>query len=173
MKLENNGRSSQGKRTRHINIRFFFVTDRIAHGDLAVKYCPTDMLIADFYTKPLQGKLFRLFRNLILNIEDSPSNNFQAALVKLKQEPSSSHIKKTTLKECVELSGYADKENMSANILRAPENIKSKKSYLDVCRSTCKSSLRGNDTRNTVYHQHPALLLKLRDVAKTSHSRKI
>ena len=29
MKLEKNGRASRGKRTRHINIRYFFVTDRI------------------------------------------------------------------------------------------------------------------------------------------------
>ena len=29
MKMENNGRSSSGKRTRHINIRYFFITDRV------------------------------------------------------------------------------------------------------------------------------------------------
>ena len=67
------------------------------------------MLIADFYTKPLQIKFFRLFRNLILNIEDSPTSNFQAALTKLKQEPSLSHIKRTTLKACVEYNVCANK----------------------------------------------------------------
>ena len=34
MKLENNGRGSSGKRTRHINIQYFFVTDRIKRGDM-------------------------------------------------------------------------------------------------------------------------------------------
>lgn len=53
IKLENNGRGSSGKHSRHINICYFFVTDRVAQGDLSIKYCPTDMLIADFYTKPL------------------------------------------------------------------------------------------------------------------------
>ena len=80
LKLENNGRGSSGKRTRHINIRYFFVTDRIAKGDLTMKYCPTDMLVAAFYTKPLQGKLFLFFRNLIKNIEDGLTRNFQQAL---------------------------------------------------------------------------------------------
>eukprot|EP00978_Attheya_sp_CCMP212_P048299 scaffold500167_cov161-Attheya_sp.AAC.1 len=33
MLLENNGRASSSKRTRHINIRYFFVTDRIKAGE--------------------------------------------------------------------------------------------------------------------------------------------
>jgi len=32
--LEANGRASSRRRTRHINIRYFFVTDRIKQGDL-------------------------------------------------------------------------------------------------------------------------------------------
>ena len=39
--LEKNGKASSGKRTKHINIRFFFVTDRIAKGDVSVEWCPT------------------------------------------------------------------------------------------------------------------------------------
>ena len=42
MKLANNGRGSSGKRTRHINIRYYFVTDRIAKGDVRLQHCPTD-----------------------------------------------------------------------------------------------------------------------------------
>ena len=57
MKLENNGRQLSGKRTQHINIRYFFITDCIKNGEVRAEYCPTDMLIADFYTKPLQGSL--------------------------------------------------------------------------------------------------------------------
>ena len=75
IKLEENGRSSSRKRTRHINIRYYFVTDRIKADDISVKYCPTKMMIADFYTKSLQGKLFRIFRNLIMNIGDEDITN--------------------------------------------------------------------------------------------------
>ena len=33
---------------------------------IKVEYCPTEKMIADFFTKPLQGALFRKFRDIIL-----------------------------------------------------------------------------------------------------------
>ena len=36
VRLEKNGRASSGKRTRHINIRYFFVTDRIQTNEMKV-----------------------------------------------------------------------------------------------------------------------------------------
>eukprot|EP00978_Attheya_sp_CCMP212_P038772 scaffold195564_cov31-Attheya_sp.AAC.1 len=59
MLLEKYGRASSSKRTRHINIRYFFVTDRIANKEVSIKWCPTAEMIADFFTKPLQGTLFK------------------------------------------------------------------------------------------------------------------
>ena len=50
----------------HINMIYFFVTDHINSNELSITYFPTEMMAADFYTKPLGGKLFRLFRALIL-----------------------------------------------------------------------------------------------------------
>jgi hypothetical protein len=41
MLLEKNGRRSSGKRTRHINICYFFVADRISAEKVRVDYCPT------------------------------------------------------------------------------------------------------------------------------------
>ena len=41
MKQEKNSRGSRSKRTQHINIGYFFVTDRIKRGDTRVVYCPT------------------------------------------------------------------------------------------------------------------------------------
>jgi hypothetical protein len=74
MLLEKNGRaSSSGKRTRHINIRYFFVHDRINAGEVSVQYCPTGDMIADFFTKPLKGTLFKKFRDQIMNINPSTS----------------------------------------------------------------------------------------------------
>ena len=66
--LKKNGRESSGKNSRHINIRFFFIKDRIKNGDLEVNYCPTDDMIADYMTKPLQGAKFYRFRKLIMNL---------------------------------------------------------------------------------------------------------
>jgi len=64
--LEKNGKRSSGKRTRALNIRYFFVTDQIEKGLISVEYCPTGDMIADYLTKPLQGKQFEKFRNLIM-----------------------------------------------------------------------------------------------------------
>jgi len=55
MLLANNGHGSSGKRTRHIEIRYFFVTDMINQKQMRVAYCPTAEMIADYFTKPLQG----------------------------------------------------------------------------------------------------------------------
>ena len=68
MKLEQNGKESSSKRTRHINIRYFFITDCIARKELKVGYCPTDDMIADYLTKPLQGRKYIRFRKESLNI---------------------------------------------------------------------------------------------------------
>ena len=62
--LEKNGKASSSKRTKHINIRYYFVTDRISMNELSVHWCPTEDMLADFSTKPLQGALFRKFRGL-------------------------------------------------------------------------------------------------------------
>ena len=67
MLLAKNGRGSSSKRTRHINIRYFFVADRIASKEVKVEYCPTGEMIADYFTKPLQGSLFKRFRDFIMN----------------------------------------------------------------------------------------------------------
>ena len=68
--LEKNGRKSAGKRSRAINIRYFFVTDHVEKGNIGIQYCPTDDMIADFMTKPLQGEKFRKFRLAIMGEQD-------------------------------------------------------------------------------------------------------
>ena len=42
-----------GKATKHINIRYFFCADMFVKGQVTVKYCPTEDLIADYLSKPL------------------------------------------------------------------------------------------------------------------------
>ena len=48
-----------------------FVTDRILAGELNISYCPTLNMIGYYFTKPLQGSLFRKFRNTILGITET------------------------------------------------------------------------------------------------------
>ena len=69
MKLEQNGRASTSKRTRHFDIRYFYITDLIQRKECEIKYCPTKELVADYHTKPLMGAQFAKFRDKIMNFQ--------------------------------------------------------------------------------------------------------
>ena len=64
--LAKNGKTSSGKRTRAINIRYFHITDQIKRGNVSVEHCPTDEMTSDFMSKGLQGIKFRKFRHRIM-----------------------------------------------------------------------------------------------------------
>ena len=66
IKLLKNGRDSCAWNSRHIGIKYFWVTDRIKNGNIEVIYCPTDEMIADYMSKPLQGSLFKTFRSALM-----------------------------------------------------------------------------------------------------------
>ena len=66
IKMEKNGKASCGQRSRHIEIRHFFITDRSKAKQIDIVHCPTAQMLADFLTKPLQGSLFRKFRAVLL-----------------------------------------------------------------------------------------------------------
>ena len=68
--LEQNGIVSGSKRTKHINVRYFFRKYRIGKGKLEVEYCLTDKMLAYCFVKPLQGVEFIKSRNQIINLED-------------------------------------------------------------------------------------------------------
>ena len=79
--LERNGRKSSGKNTKHVNIRYFFIKDRVDSGEVNIDHCPTALMIADYFTKPVQGNLFRFFHDQILGLTpitfpDHPSGAF-------------------------------------------------------------------------------------------------
>jgi hypothetical protein len=66
--LEKNCKASTSKRTKNINIRYFFITDRVSKEELLVVWCPTGDMIGDYATKPLQGALFWKFRDQIMGV---------------------------------------------------------------------------------------------------------
>ena len=66
MLLERNGKVSSSNQMKHINVRYFFITDRISKGEVCIEWCPTKDMVADFLTKPLQGLAFKKFRDLIM-----------------------------------------------------------------------------------------------------------
>ena len=66
MKLERNGLRSCGQKSRHIDVRHFWIMDRIRSGDIDLRHCPTEDMLADYFTKPLQGAAFQRFRSVIM-----------------------------------------------------------------------------------------------------------
>jgi hypothetical protein len=54
-------------RTRHIALKYFYVSEQVHNGDLIIKYCPTESMTADILTKALQGEQFMILRNLLMN----------------------------------------------------------------------------------------------------------
>ena len=69
--LENGKSTSQ--RTRHINVSYFFMKERIDDKEVVVKYTKTSDMIADILTKPLQGTLFINLRKRLLSAGENVS----------------------------------------------------------------------------------------------------
>ena len=69
MLLKQNRRQLSTKRMKHMDIRYFYVGDHIQNKTLSLQHCPTDEILADNFTKPLQGSLFICLRNHIMGAE--------------------------------------------------------------------------------------------------------
>ena len=136
--LQTNGRASSSKRTRHMNIRYFFAADVPKRNHITIQHCPTNEMIGDFFTKPVGGAKFRRFRNIIMNInhdEYGPVNvdeltalhnekmnkKVEMEASRQKNEPSASEHADLSSQECV---GDVPKRSniMWANIRGAHKN---------------------------------------------------
>ena len=152
--MEKNGRGSSGKRTRHINIRYYFVTDRINADELSVEYCPTEMMLADFYSKPLQGKMFRLFRSILLNLDDPDMKDYC-----IKSDVT---IKKSsvTSQECVEENDKNESNNIAPNNKKSDvENDQITSKYDGIKKQTIGLY---NCTRGIIGRSRPTILRNLK-----------
>ena len=68
--LERNGRSSSTKHTKHMNIRYFYLTEQIKKKAIHVTHCITGEMVGDFITTHLQGSLFIKMRKYIIGVEE-------------------------------------------------------------------------------------------------------
>jgi hypothetical protein len=69
--LMKNGRLSSGKRTKHLDIRYFYVKDLIDRGVVRLSHCISEEMLGDIFTKPIQGRRFQILRDIILNIDSA------------------------------------------------------------------------------------------------------
>lgn len=141
MKLLINGQKSSSKRTKHINVRFFFAKDVIDRGDMTVEYCPTKEMWADVLTKPLQGELFRIMRSNLqgcdVNYSDVPNETDAKAVQKVAQKFAGVAAKKlsdnltTTEEKRVQFKGVGLHERKPIkSILRKESFPKARRSVL-------------------------------------------
>ena len=50
-----------------IYLSYIFIKDHVQAGELSINWCPSEDMIGDYFTKPLQGQKFIKFRDLIMN----------------------------------------------------------------------------------------------------------
>ena len=68
--LEKNGQSSSTKQTKHMHIQYFYVMEQVQKKAIHVTHCPTEEMVADFFTKPLEGSLFIKIHEYIMGNEE-------------------------------------------------------------------------------------------------------
>ena len=60
--------SDSNKHSQNKNVNQDRCIDRIARNEVAIQYCPTNKMVADYFTKPLQAELFYKFRDQIMGV---------------------------------------------------------------------------------------------------------
>ena len=96
--LENKGKASSSKHTRHIDIRYYFVTDYIEKYGLSLNWCPASDKIGYFMTKPTQGVTFKRFWDQLMGVTET-HNSVPGNLKKYHEYQVSNYGQKSTRNE--------------------------------------------------------------------------
>ena len=87
IQLERNGWKSSTKRTKHIDVQYFYITDQLKKGTISeVVYKPTEDMTSDYLTKALQGKLFIKHRKTLMGLEGIDEYQFYRKYKKSQQK---------------------------------------------------------------------------------------
>ena len=57
---------SNVRKAKHYEVKLRFLQQLVVDRDVEFVYCPTDVMVADFFTKPLNSDKFRRFRDYIV-----------------------------------------------------------------------------------------------------------
>ena len=57
----------KGERTKHVDIKYHFITETVERGDVKLTWIPTTEQLADIFTKALHGPLFEHFRKQLMS----------------------------------------------------------------------------------------------------------
>ena len=78
------------KRTKHIDIRYHFVREKVEDGQVVLEYCPTQDMLADMMTKPITAAQFNFLRNK-LGIQESSAIESSGSVVKITPRPAAEY----------------------------------------------------------------------------------
>ena len=78
IKLDKSCRQPSRKRTRNINIIYYFITERITNHEASMEVFYTLDMIRDYFTKALQGYQFKCFHHIILGIHEVDITSYNA-----------------------------------------------------------------------------------------------
>jgi hypothetical protein len=69
------------KRSKSMDMRFFWLVDRVEQGQFVVSHVPGIWNIADHFTKPLpKAKFYQFVQYLIVNLDNEPKQTHQKAV---------------------------------------------------------------------------------------------
>ena len=74
--LEVNGKLSSSKKTKHTKAKFFFMKDKVGGRSVKTFDCPTEYMWAYVNIKPVQGTLFKVMRDKLMNCGVDYNNSF-------------------------------------------------------------------------------------------------
>ena len=81
-----NSKRSDTKGTRYINIRYFYVIDKVQSWDAVIVYHLTKEKVTNYLTnKSLNGMPFRTFHNSIIGLEELYIGRYKAKCENAKQ----------------------------------------------------------------------------------------
>lgn len=69
------------KRTKHIDIRYHFVREKVESGEVVLEYCPNQDMLADIMTKPIAAVQFEGIRDR-LGIQGAAANESRESVGK-------------------------------------------------------------------------------------------
>ena len=65
MRMLNNVKVSRASNSKHAEIKYFWRKDCVINGNTNIKCYPVDKMVSNHMSKPLQGRIFKAFRNAI------------------------------------------------------------------------------------------------------------
>ena len=136
-------------------MHYYFIKDQVETRDIVIEHCPTEEMLVGNLTKPLQGALFRKFREEIMNITDDLDMEKMGMYITGLNKGDTDHGcpqecvggcdkagSKNSAKECPDRGTYNG--TYDAIILEKGEKSRAVRSYADITREDVKNPLGEN-----------------------------